>query len=81
MPYRPSEISGPNSPRQDTRESAEQWRSRAQEARTIALLMSDLFARQTMITIATGYDNLADWADKHHHPGINPEPPSDTRLK
>ena len=40
------------------------WRDRAREAWTLAARLHDLEAKSTMISIATGYDRLAERAAK-----------------
>ncbi len=42
----------------------EHWCNRAEEARVIALQMQDPKARQTMLDIAAGYDELAERAEQ-----------------
>ena len=42
-----------------TRDTAEYWRGRAEEARTVAEQMSDPIARATMLRIAERYELLA----------------------
>ena len=44
--------------------SAEYWRKRAEEARTIAEMITDNFARETMFDIARQYDELAERAER-----------------
>jgi hypothetical protein len=41
----------------------EHWRSRAEEARSLAEEMTDLEARAMMLRIAEGYDRLAQHAE------------------
>ena len=43
-------------------DDAEHWRSRAEETRTIAEIMTDPEARRIMFDIAEGYDRLAERA-------------------
>jgi hypothetical protein len=43
-------------------DDAEHWWSRAEEARTIAEIMTDPEARRIMFDIAEGYDRLAERA-------------------
>ncbi len=43
-------------------DDAEHWRSRAEETRTIAEIMTDLEAKRIMFDIAEGYDRLAERA-------------------
>ena len=43
-------------------DDAEHWWSRAEEARTIAEIMTDTEARRIMFDIAEGYDRLAERA-------------------
>jgi len=50
-------------------EAPEHWRKRAEEARTIAEVMTDNFARETMLDIARQYDELAERAEKRPGPG------------
>lgn len=45
-------------------DDAEHWRSRAEEARTMADRMKDLEVRRTMLEIATMYDGLAERAEQ-----------------
>jgi len=44
------------------RDNAEYWHSRAEEARTIAEIMTDPEASRILFEIAEGYDRLADAA-------------------
>jgi hypothetical protein len=47
----------------ETREP-QYWRTRADEARTVAGTMVDPFSRQMMANVAASYDKLAEWAEK-----------------
>ena len=44
------------------------WRERAAEARTLAELMTDSDARQKMLGVAEGYDQLAKGAEQRLRP-------------
>jgi hypothetical protein len=45
--------------------SAEYWRGRAEEARTLAEEMHSPETRRQMLEIAAGYDRLAQWAERN----------------
>ena len=49
--------------------SPEYWRKRAEEARTIAEMITDSFARDTMFDIARQYDELAERAERRKRRG------------
>ena len=49
--------------------SPEYWRRRAEEARTIAEMITDDFTRETMFDIARQYDELAERAERRKHRG------------
>ena len=42
----------------------EHWRNRAEEARAIAVQMTDPHTKATMLAIAQDYERLAKWADE-----------------
>ena len=45
--------------------NVEHWRSRAEEARTIAELMNDAECRRMMLRIADDYEKIAKKAKEH----------------
>ena len=49
--------------------SPEYWRKRGEEARTIAEMITDNFARDTMFDIARQYDELAERAERRQRRG------------
>jgi hypothetical protein len=49
--------------------SPDYWRKRAEEARTIAELITDKFTRETMEAIARQYDELAERAERRQRWG------------
>jgi hypothetical protein len=56
-------FANPLNPVRDFLVNAQQWRDRAEEARTLAAEMGDEFSRQQMLAIADGYDRLAKRAE------------------
>jgi hypothetical protein len=50
--------------------SSEYWRRRAEEARTIAEMITDDFTRETMLNIARQYDELAERAERRRRRGV-----------
>ena len=49
--------------------SPEYWRRRAEEARTVAEMITDDFTRETMFDIARQYDELAERAERRKRRG------------
>jgi len=48
--------------------TAEYWRNRAEEVRTLAEEMKDKEARERLFRIASDYEHLAKWAETRERP-------------
>jgi hypothetical protein len=60
--------------------TAAHWRDRAEEARAVAMALTDEKARQDMLAVASQYEKLAAFTEKLQDRGRKPIDPNSTRA-